>query len=108
MAGQGAKKRLQENKKRLQLLQRLLVAGLIAQLTKAALALRAGSLDGYGIAGLLTTTGVAWFCFSGISSLAAPAFDEKGELVDGGADLNMGGFNGYYHDVLYITVFVQV
>ncbi|KAJ9529029.1 hypothetical protein QJQ45_007105 [Haematococcus lacustris] len=81
MAGQGAKKRIEENKRRLRLLIIWLAVGLAAQVLNLA----------------------------SISALAAPVYDpSSGELLDGGADLDMKGFCGYYHDVLYITVIVQV
>ena len=38
---------------------------------------------------------------------AAPTHGEQGEVVDGGADLNLGGVLGYYQDLLYICILVQ-
>ena len=34
-------------------------------------------------------------CVQGIASVARPLFGERGELLDGGADLNAGGVTGY-------------
>lgn len=41
--------------------------------------------------GLLCTTLLYKFCFDQLVQMATPVYDEKGSLVDGGADLNMGG-----------------
>ena len=37
-----------------------------------------------------------------------PTHSETGELEDGGADLNMGGLCTYYHDLIYLSAFVQL
>ena len=37
-----------------------------------------------------------------------PTYSETGELEDGGADLNMGGLCTYYHDLIYLSAFVQI
>lgn len=37
-----------------------------------------------------------------------PTYSEAGELEDGGADLNMGGLCTYYHDLIYLSAFVQI
>jgi hypothetical protein len=39
---------------------------------------------------------------------AEPTYNETGELEDGGADLNMGGVCTYYHDLIYLSAFVQI
>eukprot|EP00963_Diacronema_lutheri_P007365 scaffold649_cov347-Pavlova_lutheri.AAC.4 len=39
--------------------------------------------------------------------MAKPTYGPNGDLVDGGADLSLGGTLEYLHDVLYITVFVH-
>lgn len=105
MAGQGAKKRIEENKRRLRLLIIWLAVGLAAQVLN--LAVR--GFQTWRFIGLLATVSVNAFTYQSISALAAPVYDpSSGELLDGGADLDMKGFCGYYHDVLYITVIVQV
>lgn len=40
--------------------------------------------------------------------MAKPSYHETGELIDGGFNMNEGGLCGYIHDILYITVFVQL
>ncbi len=84
MAGAGPKKRLEENKQRLRLLQALVAAGLATQLAR--LWLRGVSL--WGVVGLAGTVATSGACFYGISALATPVYDQQGSLVDGGADLN--------------------
>ena len=37
-----------------------------------------------------------------------PTYTEAGELEDGGTDLNMGGLCTYYHDLIYLSAFVQI
>ena len=59
-------------------------------------------------AGLAATAALEYVCYSGIATFAAASYNEKGELVDGGADLKMKGLCGYYHDLLYLTIIVQV
>ena len=39
---------------------------------------------------------------------AEPTYGPSGELVDGGADLSMGGMCSYYHDLIYLAAIVQV
>ena len=39
---------------------------------------------------------------------AEPIYDASGQLVDGGADLSMGGMCSYYHDLIYLAAIVQV
>lgn len=55
----------------------------------------------------LLTSAVSALCYRSISSMAKPTYGPNGELLDGGADLSMGGTLEYLHDVLYITVFVH-
>ncbi|MCO5558395.1 hypothetical protein L7F22_011976 [Adiantum nelumboides] len=40
--------------------------------------------------------------------MAKASYDESGELIDGGFDMSGEGLVSYLHDVLYITVFVQI
>eukprot|EP01135_Chromosphaera_perkinsii_P008074 Nk52_evm1s1119 gene=Nk52_evmTU1s1119 len=40
--------------------------------------------------------------------MAEPTFGERGELLDGGTDLNIGGLSEYIKDVIYVVLFVQV
>lgn len=108
MANQGAKKRVEENGRRLAMLRWLLVAGLVGQLAGLAWSMHRGRATTRQWLGAVGSSGLAWAMYSFIARLAAPAYAAGGELLDGGADLNRGGVCGYYHDVLYITVFVQV
>ena len=39
---------------------------------------------------------------------AEPIYDASGQLVDGGADLSMGGMCSYYHDLIYLAAIVQM
>ena len=43
----------------------------------------------------LALTSTAYkLCYDQIRGMALPSYDENGELIDGGYDLNMGGLNG--------------
>ena len=35
-------------------------------------------------------------------------YGPTGELVDGGADLSLGGMCSYYHDLIYLAAIVQL
>lgn len=43
-----------------------------------------------------------------VRSGTEPTYTERGEIEDGGADLSLGGLTGYYHDLIYISIFVQL
>lgn len=107
MAGAGAKKRHDENRKHLGMLRIWLMTGLLSFML-----LKMGYKRGYTSIGLwlafAATSGVAYLCYRGIAALAEPTYGQRGELLDGGADMKMKGFCSYYHDMLYITVIVQV
>eukprot|EP00898_Chlorokybus_atmophyticus_P001526 jgi/Chlat1/2374/Chrsp17S02638 len=107
MAGAGAKKRVEANRRRLQL---LLYAILGASALHAVLRLAVfGRTAGWFQYALFALACAAhWFCYSQLAIFAAPVYGSDGELVDGGADLSMGGMCEYYHDIIYITAFVQV
>ncbi len=105
MAGQAAKKRLEENRRRLNLLRVLVAVGFVSQAVQL---FRAGRPGLARLAGTALTTGATAMCFATIAKIAAPVYDARGELLDGGGDLNRGGINGYAHDILYVTAFVQV
>lgn len=109
MAGAGAKKRVEENARRLSSLRIALASGLALH-ALLRLLVHGQLLAGFWATALLVLSGVAgWFCYSQISSFATPVYSPTPphELLDGGADLNMRGMCGHYHDVLYITVFAQ-
>lgn len=84
MAGAGAKKRLEENRARLRLLQILLISGIAAQI----LLLCWRSAGTWAILACGGTSAAAVASYMGIASLASPVYDDKGALIDGGADLN--------------------
>mmetsp|Transcript_12543 Transcript_12543/g.27052 ORF Transcript_12543/g.27052 Transcript_12543/m.27052 type:complete len:173 (+) Transcript_12543:104-622(+) len=107
MAGAGAKKRLEENRKRIQILRIILAAGVITYVA-IRLIVFGKHVVWWHYAGLVLTALVEYVSFSGISAFAEPVYNDKGELIDGGSDLSMGGMCGYYHDLIYISVFVQI
>eukprot|EP00249_Psilotum_nudum_P001584 c14147_g1_i2 orf=346-765(+) len=58
--------------------------------------------------GLLITSGACKLSYDQLADMAKPSYDEKGELIDGGYNMKEGGICGYLHDIVYITVFVQL
>ncbi|GAX83458.1 hypothetical protein CEUSTIGMA_g10883.t1 [Chlamydomonas eustigma] len=107
MAGAGAKKRLEENKQHVKILSIIVGAG-IATYFILRLVIFGGIMSWRHLTGFVMTSAVNWFTFSSIKSFAAATYGPNGDLIDGGADLNMKGMCAYYHDLLYITSFVQV
>mmetsp|Transcript_6392 Transcript_6392/g.39879 ORF Transcript_6392/g.39879 Transcript_6392/m.39879 type:complete len:175 (-) Transcript_6392:1040-1564(-) len=106
MAGAGAKRRRTENAKRLKALRVALVLSSVVYV-----GLRLGWFHNTAgwkhYLGYLITSAISALCYRSISSMAKPTYGPNGELLDGGADLSMGGTLEYLHDVLYITVFVH-
>ena len=107
MAGAGAKKRVETNRQRLQNLRYALIVGMATFVIVRSILFSASTSRWHWI-GFVLTSLVAYMTYSGIAGFAAPIYDSSGELVDGGADLSMKGMCGYYHDLLYITIFVQI
>lgn len=107
MAGAGAKKRLEENTGHIRFLQIWLAVGFLSFLL-----LRMVYFGGYASKtlwfALVSTTLIAYMCYRGIATLAVATYGARGELLDGGGDMSMKGFCGHYHDLLYMTVIVQV
>ncbi|KAK9806528.1 hypothetical protein WJX73_007441 [Symbiochloris irregularis] len=107
MAKAGAKKRLEENRRRLQLLLYAIVTANAVHLLFSFLIFQAkyGALKWLGFA---LTSGIYVVCYSGLAKAAEPIYSQNGELEDGGANLSIGGMTGYYHDFIYLAVFVQL
>ena len=109
MANQGAKKRVEENAKRMRTLRIVFIVGLCALLlARVLLLVRGKSTSAWLWVGSLLSLATNWFMYSSIAGFAAPSYGADGELIDGGSDLSMGGMCSYYHDILYVSVFVQV
>eukprot|EP00475_Leptophrys_vorax_P013389 TRINITY_DN19785_c0_g1_i1.p1 TRINITY_DN19785_c0_g1~~TRINITY_DN19785_c0_g1_i1.p1 ORF type:complete len:174 (+),score=20.94 TRINITY_DN19785_c0_g1_i1:94-615(+) len=107
MANQGAKKRKDENEKHMQRLQQLIVT-VNAIYILVRLSIFFSTFTWRHWVGLVISTFAYKTCFDQLASLAEPSFDDAGGLLDGGADLSMGGMCAYLHDIIYITAFVQV
>lgn len=58
--------------------------------------------------GLSATSGAYKLLYDQLAGMAKATYDDSGELIDGGFDMNGGGLCSYLHDVLYITIFVQL
>lgn len=108
MAGQGAKKRVEENRSKLSKLRTACLLGTAVHFAATFLLTR-GEASTWAVLGFILAAAVDWGCYKGLSSLAHPILDDKGDMLDGGADLSMrGGFAEYYQDLIYISVFVQI
>ena len=110
MAGAGAKKRLEENRQRVAVLRGVVFSGAFAFFL-----IRLVVFPYWGMKfsmwhwiGFALTCMVSWFTYGSIAKFAAAIYGPGGELLSGGADLSMKGACAYYHDLLYITSFVQV
>lgn len=106
MAGAGAKKRLEENRRHLNVLRIWLATGFITHFV-VRLLLKGSSATTWHWLGLGATTLVNYISFFMITQHAKPTYDANGDLLDGGGSMSMKGINAYCHDLLYITSFVQ-
>ncbi|EES05756.1 hypothetical protein BDA96_04G307600 [Sorghum bicolor] len=107
MAKQGAKKMKDENKKRLELLLRIiLVSNAIYIVVR--MAIMHSSFTWKHWIGLMVTSAAYFLPYKQLASMAKPVYSDNGELLDGGFDLSTGGVCEYLYDVIYITVFVQL
>ena len=106
MAGAGARKRLEENQSRLTM---LLVLCLVGTATFIAVRLTMYKQSTYleHWIGYAATILIELLVYVAIRAAAQPVFDAAGRLLDGGADLNKGMVSSY-HDLLYMTVLVQL
>eukprot|EP00270_Netrium_digitus_P016320 TRINITY_DN5837_c0_g1_i1.p1 TRINITY_DN5837_c0_g1~~TRINITY_DN5837_c0_g1_i1.p1 ORF type:complete len:174 (+),score=50.90 TRINITY_DN5837_c0_g1_i1:110-631(+) len=107
MANQGAKRRKEENQRHLLLLQYIIV-GVNVFYIVVRLSFMYSSFSWRHWLGLILTTSAYKLCYDQIANMAKPTVDERGELLDGGFDLNLGGLCAYLHDIIYITAFVQI
>lgn len=107
MAKAGAKKRVEDNRRRLQLLRQAITAANVLHLACRLLIFR-GSVGTSHWLGLGLTSTIYLICYRGLAQAAEPTYSASGDIEDGGADLNLGGLTGYYHDLIYLSVFVQL
>lgn len=107
MANQAAKKRRDENVRHIRFLQRLILASNAIYVLVRLLILHSSFSWKHWI-GLFFTSGAYKLTYDQLAGMAKPTFDDNGELIDGGFDMSGGGLCSYLHDVLYITVFVQL
>ncbi|KAI7998762.1 Transmembrane protein 208 [Camellia lanceoleosa] len=107
MANQGAKKRKEENSRRLKNLLRFIIFSNVFYLV-----VRAGifhsTFKWKHWVGFMLTFFAYVIPYQQLAMMAKPTYSESGELEDGGFDLTTDGVCGYLHDVIYITGFVQL
>lgn len=97
--GDGAKRRLEQNQKRLAALRAAALASTLVY-AGARLALnRGGGSKGLHWAGLVVTLLAHGFAYLAIAAVARPTYSNSGALVDGGGDLDKGSAS-MYHDLL--------
>jgi len=105
MAGGGAKKRAEDNKRTIQLIGvYILVCTTVFAVVR--LWLKSSTLTWGHYAGFAATLAVHGISFLSIAAVGRPLI-QNGVVVDGGGDLSKGVIQ-YYFDVLYVTGFVQV
>lgn len=105
MAGEGAKKRLEQNQRRLFAL-RVAMLLTTALYVSVRLFVRAGTRGAWHWVGLVATLLMHGLSYLAIAAAAQPTYSSTGALIDGGGDLDRGTASSY-HDVLYITCAVQ-
>ncbi|KAJ6807915.1 transmembrane protein 208-like protein [Iris pallida] len=107
MANQGAKKRKEENKKRMSNLLRLIIACNVIYVLVRMLFFYSTFTWKHWL-GLLVTSAAYGLSYQQLANMAKPTYADDGELLDGGFDMRTDGICGYLHDVIYITSFVQL
>ncbi|KAK3133403.1 hypothetical protein QOZ80_6AG0536140 [Eleusine coracana subsp. coracana] len=107
MAKQGAKKMKDENKKHMGFLLRLILASNVIYIIVRMVVLHSSFTWTHWI-GLMVTSAAYFFPYKQLASMSQPVYSDNGELLDGGFDLKNGGICEYLHDVIYITLFVQL
>ncbi|CAA6662257.1 unnamed protein product [Spirodela intermedia] len=107
MANQGAKKRREENKKHMSKLLRFIVASNVIHVLVRMLIFHSSTSWKHWI-GLFVTSAAYLLPYQQLAKMAKPAYSDDGELLDGGFDMKSDGICGYLHDVIYITIFVQL
>lgn len=105
MAGGGAKKRAEENKRTLQLVG-IYILVCTAVFGVVRLWLRRSSVVNAHYAGFATTLAANGIAYLSIAAVGRPTI-QGGVVVDGGGDLSKGVIQ-YYFDLVYVTGFVQV
>ena len=108
MAKSNQKKRAEENLARLTLLFRALVASVACHAAVRLGVYRATTIWWVHYPLFAVAAGSAWFCYASLAHIGTPTYDASGVLVDAGADLSLGGMSSYYHDIVYVAVFLLV
>lgn len=107
MANQGAKKRKEENARRMKnLLYVIIISNVVYLVIRAGFMHSTFKWKHWG--GWLLTAFAYIIPYQQLYAMALPSYGEGGELIDGGFDMSTGGICGYLHDVIYITSFVQL
>jgi hypothetical protein len=96
--GEGAKKRLEQNQRRLAAL-RIAILTTTALYAAVRLFLRASSRGAWHWVGLVVTLLAHAASYGAIQAAARPTCSSTGALLDGGSDLDKGTASSY-HDVL--------
>ncbi|KAL0054539.1 hypothetical protein WJX82_010576 [Trebouxia sp. C0006] len=107
MANQGAKRQVENNRKKLQLLQQVIFAvTAIYALVRLGFFYKSSATRHYVLLTLSST--VHFACYSFIKGQAEPTY-ENGELQHGGSDLDLKGSLPYYAvEVIYCLALLQI
>ncbi|KAM0846187.1 hypothetical protein ACQ4PT_053355 [Festuca glaucescens] len=109
MANQGAKKIVEKNKQRMDLLWRIILGSNIFYIV-VRMAIMYSSFTWKHWFGLVVTSAAYFLSYKQLASMTKPEYSESGEkeLLSAGYDMRTGGISEYLEDVIYITVFVQL
>lgn len=104
MAKAGDKKRIESNRKHIQILQLIIaVSNIVFILFKFLLK----SATTWHWIALASTTLLYSFTYNFIAKSLAPHYSQTGECIFPGSDPSKGGPISYFHDVLYLTAAAQ-
>ncbi|KAK5584254.1 hypothetical protein RB653_005862 [Dictyostelium firmibasis] len=106
MANSGAKKRKTQNEKEL-LKIRLIMAATTIPYILYRVVYQSETFGGWLWFAYLSINALNLFAYYIITSMCKLTYDNNGELIDGGADLNQGGMTEYYFDIVYVCSIIQ-
>ncbi|KAM3226166.1 hypothetical protein ACQJBY_058691 [Aegilops geniculata] len=109
MANQGSKKIVERNRKRMDLLWRIILVSNVIYIV-VRMAVMYSSFTWKHWIGLVVTSAAYFLSYKQLASMTKPEYSDADnrELLSSGYDLATGGLSEYIEDVIYITAFVQL
>lgn len=107
MANQGAKKRVEENAKRLSFLFQVILMATVIH-CGVRLGVKRSSATWINYTAAAGSVAAQTFAYGVMKNAAAPTYGANGELIHAGADLKMGGIMEYCTDLILIVAVLQI